>query len=67
MQPNQEHDLAQIYRSSSRIRHIVYRPDKSKQQPWASYYRGDPGMCFTTLEAARIFHFLQGDPLVITN
>jgi hypothetical protein len=67
MQTTQEYDLAQAYRSRSNVRHVVYRPDQSKQQPWASYYKGHPGMCFTTLEAAQVFHLLQGDPLVITN
>lgn len=66
MQASQEFHLAQAYKSQSHVRHVVYRPDQSKEQPWASYYRGNRSMSFTTLEAAQIFHLLQGDPLVIT-
>lgn len=67
MQASQEYYLGQAYKSRGLFRHVVYRPDQSKEQPWASYYRGQQGMGFTTLEAAQTFHFLQGDPLVITN
>jgi hypothetical protein len=66
MQASQEFHLAQAYKSQSLIRHVVYRPDQSKDLPWASYYRGNRSVSFTTLEEAQTFHSQQGDPLVIT-
>lgn len=65
MQASQEFHLAQAYRSRNKLRQVVYRPDKNRKHPWISYYKGTPGMLFSTLEAAQTFHILQGEPLVL--
>jgi hypothetical protein len=62
-----EYHLAKTFRTESGKRRITYRPDWSKETPWASYFNLTAGRYFTSVASAQLYYKHLNDPLIITN